>query len=219
MNLSFLDLFFPKRCVGCGKLGSYFCANCKGKIQTVENQTCLVCGRVAFAGKTHPRCQGKYTIDGSVAVFVFGGPIREAIHRIKYRQNFDLIYELIDLFLRNFWTIGVNFSNQAIFLPVPLHPRRLNWRGFNQAELIAKDLAKRLNLDYNPNLLRRVRNTKPQVELKGKERQQNVFRAFEVVDKDGVKDKDFILVDDMRTTGATLKNCANVLKRTGARSV
>lgn len=219
MSLSFLDLFFPKRCVGCGRFGSYFCADCKAKIEIAQDQACLVCQHVAYLGKTHPRCQGKYTIDGSVAVFLLSGPIREAVHMIKYRQNFDLVGDLVDLFLENFWHINTNFPKEAILVPVPLHPRRLNWRGFNQAELIAKDLAKKLELDTEINFLKRVKDTRPQVELKGKDRQRNVFRAFAVVDKNQVKGKDFILVDDMRTTGATLKNCANVLKRAGAASV
>ena len=214
-----LDLFFPKKCVGCGAVGAYFCQKCKKEIRIVPNQACLVCGKVAFAGLTHPRCRKNYTIDGSVAVFVFAGPIRQAIHNIKYKRNFDLIDEIINLFLDNFWKMDVDFPKRAILVPVPLHTKRLNWRGFNQSELIAKRLSDKFGLVTDSKLLTRFKNTKPQVELKGKERQKNVFNAFKVTDKTKAAGREFLLIDDMQTTGATLKNCAFALKRAGAKSV
>jgi ComF family protein len=104
-------------------------------------------------------------------------------------------------------------------LPVPLHRQRLMQREFNQASVLAQGLARYLNVPVLERLLVRVRSTRPQVELSGGERRQNVKRAFAVTAPTALTDKLVLVVDDVLTTGATLGEVARVLKDAGARQV
>ena len=104
-------------------------------------------------------------------------------------------------------------------MPVPLHPRRLRERGFNQSLLLARHLATRLNLDLDFLSLRRIRYTQPQTGLKKDERRKNVKKAFGLLDPKVVKGRTVVLVDDVTTTGNTLNECARMLKRAGAKEI
>ena len=104
-----------------------------------------------------------------------------------------------------------------VLTPVPLHPRRLRSRGYNQSALLAKELSKKLGLDMNQSLLIRPKNNQPQVSASRDERRENVQGSFRC---DGRADgRTVILVDDVATTGSTLSACAAVLKSAGASSV
>lgn len=111
-----------------------------------------------------------------------------------------------------------NFYNHVL-TPVPLHPSRLRWRGFNQAELLGKMISTRLNIRFIPDLLIRKKPTRPQVELKGKQRQENIVDAFVISPHVSISSPRIIVFDDVWTTGATLRTCGAVLKRAGAKSV
>lgn len=102
-------------------------------------------------------------------------------------------------------------------VPVPLHPKRQKWRGFNQSAVIGQILSKKIGLDYQE-ALKRTRYTKPQVELSGKDRRQNIRNAFSLT-KSYILSPNVLLLDDVWTTGSTLKECAYVLKRGGAKKV
>jgi ComF family protein len=106
-----------------------------------------------------------------------------------------------------------------IMLPVPLHVQRLRWRGFNQAQLLARPLAHAAGVRLDPYSLERVRPTRPQVELDEKERRHNVAGAFRVLRPKAVAGRRVLLVDDVYTTGATVDECSRVLLRAGAQSV
>ena len=118
---------------------------------------------------------------------------------------------------------------QTIIIPVPLHRRRLNWRGFNQSELLANEIAGKSNLEVNTKLLIRWRNTKPQTKIKSMaERKENIKGAFKIgivgtglkpVPTELLKNKNIIIVDDVCTTLATLNECALVIKKAGAKKV
>lgn len=105
-----------------------------------------------------------------------------------------------------------------VIVPVPLHASRLRERGYNQAALLARELAQRAEIALNERTLVRKRATAPQVELSAKERRENVHDAFCCSD-DGLAEKHVLLVDDVCTTGATLEACAIALRKSGARSV
>lgn len=104
-------------------------------------------------------------------------------------------------------------------IPVPLHKRRLRWRGFNQALMLAREISEITGIWVDPNTLIRVRYTRPQTRLPFKERSENVKGAFEVARETFVRDRSVLLVDDVATTGSTLTECARVLKKAGARRV
>ncbi|MBI4039502.1 ComF family protein [Candidatus Daviesbacteria bacterium] len=103
-------------------------------------------------------------------------------------------------------------------MPVPLHQKREKWRGFNQSQIIAGELSRRTGIKVFELLVRLV-NTRPQVELSGKSRVKNVAGVFAIRNGIGLKDKTCLLVDDLLTTGSTMRECAKVLKKAGARRV
>lgn len=213
-----LNFLFPPRCVNCGRLGRYLCQRCTSEIKIIEQQVCPVCERPAVNGQTHPKCQTKFSLDGLTSFFVYDGPIKKAIKKLKYQFVTDLANELISL--TN--VISTARDDKCIFVPVPLHWRRLNWRGFNQSELLGKLMSARLKVRFAPDLLIRKKYTQPQVKLKGKERKENIQDAFVVNPKflkSLVSSLQFLVFDDVWTTGSTLKTCGKVLKEAGAKKV
>ncbi|MBI4991014.1 ComF family protein [Candidatus Gottesmanbacteria bacterium] len=236
MNL--LDFLFPRRCVGCGKIGNYFCKQCRSKIESITHPVCPVCGGPAIDGATHPRCQTRYSLDGLTSFFRYDGAIRKAVKAIKYRFVSDLAKEFISLipnsrlsgihdavFVHPSQTasgqLSINNYQSAILIPIPLHPSRLRFRGFNQAEVLGRLLAKRLNIPMKIGVLKRIRKTIPQVEMKDRKKRlknmEDVFAAFPNILISQYLN--ILLFDDVFTTGATLRAAANVLKRAGAKKV
>ena len=219
MSLSFLDLLFPKRCVFCGKIDSYLCPLCLKKIRFCQFQVCPVCQKASITGAVHPRCRTKYSLDGLTSISQFEGPVKAAIKKIKYKWVADLAEDLVGIVLENLWKEKWLPDDKFTIISVPLSPRREKWRGFNQSALLGKILAQKLELEFNGQILKKIKDTKPQVELSADERKKNLNEAFKVVDKSQVFGKSFLLVDDMVTTGSTLRNCASTLKRAGAKKV
>jgi len=148
----------------------------------------------------------------------FEGTVREAIHRLKYDGKQALaepLGELMLIFLERTpeARAALGIETVQFIVPVPLHPRRQRQRGFNQSELLARVLGKGLGIPVEAEGLRRVRETVPQVNLSGKERLQNVRGAFVAHPDLGHVDEHALLVDDMHTTGATVRECARALRR------
>lgn len=160
-----------------------------------------------------------------MAVGVYEGPMRVAIKRLKYKPWISSLgvslASLIFQYLRENPSIIRIIEQNPIITPVPLHKSREHARGFNQSALLGKLVAEGLNLEFVPNLLVRHKKTKPQVELKGKERKENIRDAFVVNQElktknlEFLKKKSILLIDDVWTTGATLRACGQVLKRAG----
>lgn len=224
--LSFLlDLIFPKRCVGCNRFGDYFCNSCVKKIKQ-DNLVCPFCERNSIGGVIHPVCQRRFGLDGLWSVGTYEYPLKQAIHELKYRYITGLSIRLIEILLE-YWALHNPFfldlvkKDQGqgwVVASVPLHKSRQNWRGFNQAELLAKLLSQKLGLEYH-NILKRIKKTKPQVNLAADLRRQNIKGAFVAIPKEDLIDKKVILIDDVWTTGSTLKECCYVLKRSGVQKV
>lgn len=219
-----LDFFFPRRCLGCGQWGQYFCSQCLNLVSLGKERICPVCEKGSIGGLTHPRCLKPQNLDGLTAVFVYRGLIKKAIKQLKYKFVSDLANDLVELFL-SFCGEDQAFvhfcqKENVFLLPIPLHPRRKRWRGFNQAELLGEMIAANLNLPFEPDLLLRIKNTKPQTQLKGDKRKENIRGAFEISPNILVSQyPNILLFDDVWTTGATLKEAAKVLKRAGAEKV
>lgn len=205
--MSILDFLFPKRCVSCEKIGRYFCDTCRAKMRPIADneRICPMCGRRAFEGITHPYCLTRYGIDGLTSFFHYDGPVQKGIKAIKYRGVSDLAEEFIGLIKADSCLRG----NDNILIPIPLHPSRFRDRGFNQAEV----LARQLHIPMRTDILRRTKATPPQAEIKKRnERVENMEHVFVSERNSG----NFILFDDVFTTGATMRSAANVLKRAGA---
>lgn len=223
MNL--WDVLFPKSCVGCGKWGGYICGDCRKNIEQAE-LVCPLCERSALGGMIHPLCRRKYGLDGLWSLGAYRGVLRLAIQKLKYRYVAELAKVLMDLMVE-YWAKSTPLLIEEIkkdggegwaVVPIPLHQKRQNMRGFNQSELLGRLLSKKLGLGYWDGI-KRVRNTKPQVGLEGWERKKNIKQAFALNGKLKVDSYRFLLIDDVWTTGATMRECGYVLKRGGAKKV
>ncbi|MBI5619556.1 ComF family protein [Candidatus Gottesmanbacteria bacterium] len=226
-----LDLLFPKRCVGCGKIGNYFCTRCISSIKIIRanEAICPVCEKPAIDGATHPGCKTRYCLDGLTSFFRYDGVVRQAVKAIKYRYISDLAKEFISLIPPSSFEVTKLLSNQVtIFVPLPLHWLRLRDRGFNQAEALGRLLAGRLpageaglHITLRIDILRRVKMTEPQVEMKKREdRLKNMEHVFGIPSHISVSQyPNILLFDDVFTTGATMRAAGETLKRAGAKSV
>lgn len=224
MNL-ILDLLFPKRCVGCKKDGSYFCQDCISNI-TQTDLVCPKCEKLAVGGQTHPICVRKFGLDGLWSLGIYQNPLREAIKQVKYGKVREIAPVLVDILIE-YWAKYQPFLLDKIkkdrgvgwvVIPVPLHFFKENDRGFNQSNLIGQNLSKSLGLDYL-DALKRTRYTKSQVGLKGGDRHQNIRNAFALTENCKLKTVNCLLIDDVWTTGSTLRECCYILKRAGAKLV
>lgn len=234
-TVNLLDLFFPKRCVGCGNVGRYFCPSCTSKVRIIKSNEaiCPVCERLAVDGRTHPGCHTRYSLDGLTSFFRYEGPIRNAVKQLKYRRVSSLASEFIDLIPASSFPVipkpHTLDPKPFSLIPIPLHSSRRRERGFNQAEVVAKfisrrlsaDEAGRLNVPMRTDILRRVRKTTPQVEMKERDnRMANMKNVFSLHHSSFIiHNSAFLLIDDVFTTGATMRAAANVLKHSGAKFV
>jgi competence protein ComFC len=212
-----VDSFFPRQCVGCGKVGGFLCPECLGKLPRLLPPICPNCGRSQASGIVCPDCRQRQTeIDGIRSPFRFDEVIRKAIHQLKYR-NLKAISTCLAELLADY--IRSNSLPGEALVCVPLHPRRLRERGYNQSSLLAKELGKSIDLPVIEDCLIRVEQAQPQVRaVDVEERRRNVADAF-VCRDEKVGGKQIILIDDVCTSGATLESCAAALKSKDATSV
>jgi ComF family protein len=211
------DFFFPRRCVGCGKIGDLLCPGCSQKLPRLLPPFCQKCGKPESSGILCPACWGQQTdIDGIRSVFRFEGTVRRAVHEFKYRNLKSIAVCLAALmadYLRD------NPIEGNVLIPVPLHPRRLRERGYNQSSLLAEKLGKLTALPVIEGYLCRLKDSLPQARTKNvEERRKNVEKAFSC-QPGKLPEKTVILIDDVCTSGATLESCAAALKAAGAVSV
>jgi ComF family protein len=178
---------------------------------------CPRCGRPQASGIVCPSCWQRPTeIDGIRSPFRFDEVVRKSIHELKYR-NLKAISPCLAELLADY--LKENSLPGEALVSVPLHPRRLRERGYNQSGLLARELGKRIGLPVIEDCLIRVKQAQPQVRaVDVEERRSNVADAF-VCRDERVKGKETILIDDVCTSGATLESCAAVLKNRGATSV
>lgn len=225
LSMRVLDFIFPKRRVNCKKPEEYICTNCFTYLSFNDNSICLICNKNSINGLTHPGCRSRYRIDGSFSSLACNSIAKKLIYRFKYKPFLlDLQSLLSELFYEGLIqneTLAKTiqqFSNETIVLvPIPLHSSKLRKRGYNQAEILAKGLSLRLGIPME-NALTRVRNTKTQFKLGQVERKDNMKSAFALNSKLKthnlqLKGKTIFLVDVILTSGPTLSEAANVLKR------
>lgn len=212
-----LDLLFPPYCIGCGREGSYICGRCGRELPFIYPPVCSICGRPLTEDGRCPGCIGPETaLDGIRAPFTFSGLVRRAIHDIKY-HNLRSLAPALASFLSDY--LSDNPLPGDVFIPVPIHPKRLRERGYNQSLLIARELGRKQSLPVIEKCLVRRTYHAPQARLESAaERLRNISGAFTCINDD-VKGKRVILIDDVSTSGATLNACAAALKTAGAASV
>ncbi len=215
-----LDLLFPPKCVSCQAAESWFCGDCLSKIAFLSDSVCYRCG-TPMTNPTSPcrYCQNQLlqNIDGMRAVSYFeNNPIKSAIYALKYHNHKAVATILAQLLADAYQRYHLKAD---VIVPVPLHISRYQERGYNQSELLAKELSRRLDLPLNSVNLSRIRKTDVQAKLGGvAERRLNVSNAFSCNGK-SLSGQHVLLVDDVCTTGSTLDACAVALKAEGVNSV
>lgn len=222
--MGLLDLVFPKKCVNCGKIGEYVCENCFSYLSFEAKTLCLVCSNQSFNGLTHLICKKKYTINGCFSAIAYNKIAKKLISSFKSNPYLsDLKKFLSDLFIesviQNESFIKQIEIGQWIFVPIPLYSSKLKKRGYNQSEILAKMLAKSFKFPCI-NILEKTKDTKNQSKLPRVERQENLKNAFKIIKNNpSIKNRNIFLVDDIVTTGSTLKEAAKILKKAGANKV
>lgn len=201
-----LDLFFPKFCLNCEAEGDYLCQDCQGMLSV---------------SGFHEKSSSPYLSDLYFPLSYQNPLLKALIRKFKYEPYLrELAGTLADLIIAHFQLLDNQIDLTGwVLMAVPLHKKRLKWRGYNQAEEIAKKLAPFFNIPLLRDCLSRAKETQPQVELDNEARKENIRGIFEVKNKDLLKGRKVLLVDDVCTTGATLNEAARVLKDAGAEEI
>lgn len=225
-----LDFVFPQNCISCDgniKEGEHFlCAPCKGDIGFIQQPHCFHCGVPADLSYAYPHeefvcgdCRKTpFKFDIARSLGFYDTVLRTTIHHFKYRKQVGVLREM-DLLLEKYFQENPDFGQNFTVSPIPLHFNKMKERGFDQAFLIARQVARVLKLPLEGGLLRRVKATSPQATMTRAERARNIKGAFEINRPELVKGKNILLVDDVFTTGATVNEAAKILKKKGAGKV
>ncbi len=212
-----LDIIFPLWCVGCGREGHLICPDCINSLSRIEPPLCPRCGLPQPQAYLCPSCLAwQASIDGIRSPFSFTGAIRAAVHQLKYQHVTALASPLAGLLAAY---LDANAIPADVLVPVPLYPRRLRERGYNQSALLARRLGQRVGMPVIEGCLVRQRPALPQARSESvDQRRANVAGAFACRDR-RLSGKRVLLIDDVATSGATLDACAAALKTAGATAV
>lgn len=218
----FLDMLYPRRCPVCHDIavpgGSRICNVCREKLKPITGPRCFRCSKPLKREEQEycKDCRKTRLFDQGIGIFPYGSVLQESLFKLKYgkHQEYGSFYGQIAAvysreIIRN-WGV-------EIIIPIPLHRKRMEKRGYNQAELIAGALGKTLCIPVDSRLMKRKVNTRPQKELDYRERKQNMKNAFFL--KGENRYRRILLVDDIYTTGSTIEAAAELLKRNGAENV
>ena len=215
-----LDLIFPNHCLACKKEGKLICENCLQKLPIFNTIICPVCSR-RLPGK-EPQ-QWKCKIHGTKTKLKFVAYSTLYDYRLTKNIIGALKYNFVKELAKPMSEIMINNLKQfelanLLLVPVPLHKIKLRERNFNQAELLVKNISNETGLAC-ADVLTKIKNTKSQTELGFNDRKGNVKNVFRCQNKEIIRNKNILLVDDVITTGATLQECAKILKQNGAKTV
>ncbi len=220
-----LDCLFPIFCYGCEKEGSYICETCRAALQFLP-PSCIICTKIVFSqkknppGKTCRACRSHTYVDTFCSPFLFKNSlIRTLIHDFKYRRARFLAPFFAELFFEYMRYYRITLPERAILVPIPLSYKRERLRGFNQSLLVVEHLAKLLSSEYALDALGKAKETKPQAGLLGEERHENVRGVFYAKKLDKISGRVVVLFDDVKTTGATLEEAAQILREAGAQKI
>lgn len=200
-----LNILFPPACCVCGKIDqNWLCPKCEKRVERLE-KSCVV----DIENKKYEKL---------LYLFQYESLIRKLILRYKFSNKAYLNHFFANVISRNEKTREL-LKEYDMIIPVPMHQKKMQKRGYNQTELVAKELEKSLEIPARKDILSKVVNTTTQSKLGGKARQTNIQHAFFIKNDVEVEDKKIILLDDIYTTGATSEECGRVLKEAGAREI
>ena len=224
-----LEIFFPNHCISCSKIiakEALFCSICWPKLQFITEPKCKICS-YPFGNKNNQttsellcsRCLSKKpSFDKVITIFRYNDIVKKIIGDLKYRDQTFIAKKLAKLLSNK---IKLELDNADIITIVPPHKKRLSKRKFNQAALLAKAVIYKKSPILYLDLLLRKKNSESQVKLTKKQREKNLQNIFIVKEKyrNLISGKKILIIDDVTTTGATIENCAKVLKKFGAKEV
>lgn len=218
-----LDLIFPRRCAICDEItdgtGELVCRKCQSKIIYMKEPVCMKCGK-QLKRQEQEYCRdcekGRHVYIRGTALYDYGS-MADSIFRFKYagRMEYASFYGR-DLFEKKANWLSV--VRPDVLLPVPAHSSRKRKRGYNQAELIARELAGHLGIPVNTTLMERVKKTRPLKNQTHEERQNNLKRAFKII-KNDVKLNTIVIIDDIYTTGSTIDTMTATLQEAGIKNI
>lgn len=220
-----IESFFPTKCLNCQVDGEILCEDCFSLIEIIDQKYCHICKkRKPFkVFKCLSGCRSPLFHLFFATAYKKHALIGKIIHNFKYSPFIkSLDFVLAKMIINHFKLIGIkqDFFKNFIIIPVPLHLKRIKKRGFNQSSEIAKKLSRELNIILALDSLKRIRNTISQIKIITKEKKKsNVKDAFECINRNFIQGKIVLLVDDVYTTGATMEECAKVLKKAGAKRI
>ena len=220
----FWRLLYPPRCVLCDALlparKDGCCPECEKRLPWTGSVVCMKCGRpIADESQEYcPECLHQtHAFDRGVAAFTYTGAMRQAVYRMKAANRRDYLPFFAQSIVRAA-APQLRFWRPEVILPVPMHPKKRRKRGYNQSELLAKELGRLTGIPVRSDLLRTVRPVREQKKLNRRERMQNLRGSIALIGQD-FPYRTVLLADDVFTTGSTMDEIARVLKEAGAAHV
>ena len=200
-----LELIYPNVCGICGKIcKESLCKRCAIEIKKYE---------INLVNKNK-----KMYFNESMHILKYNEMIRQRLIEYKFQDKSYMYKTFAKIILKNKKVCGF-LEKYDIIIPVPIHKKRRLKRGYNQTELIAKEICKNISLELKTDVLIKQKNIKAQSELNKNERKQNIKNAFEIKNINEIIDKKILLFDDIYTTGSTVNECSKILKKAGAKQI
>ena len=213
----FINILFPKQCFGCSKFGNFFCALCQNFLNAQQYQRCIICQAPSLGGWTHPKCKTSSKPERLITFFDYHSQLfKKALTTAKYNHIptvFDELTQIATTRLQNDNHLISNF----VLCPVPMHPSKQRFRGFNQSQIICQVFAKSFTLAIDP-ILQKVKATREQKTLIKIQRQTNLNNSITILQPDSLPTK-VLLIDDVTTTGSTFLASTKILKSAGVKEV
>jgi len=217
--LGLIDLLIPRRCIGCNvelKEGA-LCARCSDTLPVRSAPLCPHCDIRVPGGTLSIRCRRVLKVSRIAIPSPYEHPmVKASIDELKYKGMKDLAEPLGKLLSDGIGSQLGGMPLNAVLVPVPLHPERERKRGFNQARLLAHVAGGLLDVPVSE-IMVRTRNTPKQVKLSAHARKENLTNAFSARINDSKKT--YIIIDDVMTTGSTIRTCAQALRKAGAKTI
>lgn len=225
---TFLDFIYPRNiyCILCNKSidkdKKYsICDECIEELKFIKDKMCLKCGKPLdeiYLYNNCPECiDSKVYYTRAISCVEYDDISKKLVYSLKYDKKRYIAYHMAEIMADKFKE--VNIGKIDLIVPVPLHKAKERERTFNQAYLIAKYLGRMLDKYVDNKSLVRIKNTKTQNKLTKDERKCNLKKAFKVIERDNIRNKNILLIDDVFTTGSTVDECSKVLLGSGASKV
>lgn len=218
-----INIIYPNKCPLCGKVLEFdelVCKKCESELKYIREPICKKCGKQLLEEEKEycEDCKKRiHYFDSGIGVFAYTGSIKNAIYEFKYK-DMKVYGKFFGMKMAEYAKGYINHWKADVIVPVPVSKKKYLKRGYNQAEILAKELSKNCNIPMDATVLYRIKDTRPQKEMTRESRKKNLENAF-IISGNVVKYKKVILVDDIYTTGSTIDECAKALKAAGVEKV